>query len=101
VELPRHQLVFEDAGFSLNAIQRAAYRFIDRLTVDVVHEDSRFCCSVRIPPSAEGTAEEVLADFRIEVLDQSLRERIRAETADTRNLILAVAFSNTDLVPPG
>jgi len=39
----------------------------------------------------------VLADFRNEVLDQVLRERIRAETVEVRNLVLAAAFSKTGL----
>ena len=43
------------------------------------------------------SAEETLKDFRNEVLDQSLRERIRNETAEVRNLILSLAFSNTGL----
>ena len=42
-------------------------------------------------------ADEVVAEFRSEVLDQVLRERIRAETADVRNLVLALAFSKTGL----
>lgn len=94
-------MVFEDAGFSLDAIQRAAYRFSDRLSLDVTHEGHQFRCAVHILPSVETPVENVLADLRTEVLDQSLRERIRADTADARNLILALAFSNTDLVPPG
>jgi His-Xaa-Ser system protein HxsD len=40
----------------------------------------------------------LLADFRNEVVDQALRERIRDETQETRNLILALAFSHTGLV---
>jgi len=36
-------------------------------------------------------------DFKKEVLDQHLREKIKAETDDIRNLILSVAFSSTGL----
>ena len=39
-----------------------------------------------------------MAEFQNEVLDQVLRERIRNETKEVRNLILALAFSNTGLV---
>jgi His-Xaa-Ser system protein HxsD len=42
----------------------------------------------------------LVADFRNEVLDQVLRERIRAETSDIRNLVLALAFSRTGLADP-
>jgi His-Xaa-Ser system protein HxsD len=39
----------------------------------------------------------LVSELRCEVLDQVLRERIRAETADVRNLVLALAFSRTGL----
>ena len=47
---------------------------------------------------SDADAEALVAEFRNEVLDQVLRERIRIETQEARNLILAVAFSGTGLV---
>ena len=38
-----------------------------------------------------------MSEFRNEVLDETLRERIRDDTKEVRNVILALAFSNTGL----
>ena len=55
-------------------------------------------CTLHFSPNAADDVEAILAEFRNEVLDQTLRERIRGETQEVRNLILALAFSNTGLV---
>jgi His-Xaa-Ser system protein HxsD len=46
------------------------------------------------------TVSEEIESFRVEVLDQTLRERIRAETEPIRTMILAQAFSRTGVVDP-
>lgn len=87
---------FDRAGHSVDAIQRAAYRFSDRLSCEIAVTEGSV--EVRATLLDEGAdADLLVADFRNEVLDQVLRERIRAETGDVRNLILAVAFSRTGL----
>lgn len=87
---------FDRAGHSVDAIQRAAYRFSDRLSCEIAATEGSV--EVRAAVLDEGAdADLLVADFRNEVLDQVLRERIRAETGDVRNLILAVAFSRTGL----
>ena len=97
--MSEHNLSFDLAGHSIDAVQRAAYRFSDRLSCEISEEPGRIKVSVYL---ADGTeeAEGVLADFRNEVLDQVLRERIRTETGEVRNLVLALAFSKTGLVEP-
>jgi His-Xaa-Ser system protein HxsD len=90
------ELTFETSLHSGDAIQRAAYALSDRISCDVAVERDRFRCTLHLPPEADVDA--TLADFRNEVLDQTLRERVRNETHDVRNLILALAFSNTGLV---
>lgn len=90
-------LSFDRRGHSLDAVQRAAYRFSDRLSCDVSEGAERIEVTVYFDHDAE-EAEALLADFRNEVLDQVLRERIRAETGDVRNLVLALAFSKTGLI---
>lgn len=87
---------FDRAGHSLDAVQRAAYRFSDRMSCDIAEGDEAIEVKLHIAEDQED-ADSLLADFRNEVLDQVLRERIRAETADVRNLVLALAFSKTDL----
>jgi His-Xaa-Ser system protein HxsD len=90
------ELSFDASAHTLDAIQRAAYRFCDRFSIDLRREEDAFICTLFFPDDQTAT-EGTIADFRSEVLDQVLRERIRAETEGTRNLILALAFSKTDL----
>ena len=85
------QLTFTAADHSVDAIQRAAYRLCDRLSIDLVNESG--VIQVIIHPVAGQDTALVCHEFRVEVLDQVLRERIRNETADVRNLILAHTFS--------
>ena len=59
--------------------------------------DESFVCVLTFV-NDEPSDEESAAAFRNEVLDQVLRERIREETAAARNLILALAFSQTGTV---
>jgi His-Xaa-Ser system protein HxsD len=91
-------LSFETSAHSLDAIQRAVYRLSDRLSCDVETVGAAFRCMLHFSSEDESEVEQALADFRNEVLDQVLRERIRAETTEARNLILALAFSQTGLV---
>lgn len=95
--MSEHSLSFDRRGHSLDAVQRAAYRFSDRLSCDVSEGAEAVEVTVHLSGDA-GEAEAILSDFRNEVLDQVLRERIRAETGDVRNLVLALAFSKTGLI---
>jgi His-Xaa-Ser system protein HxsD len=94
----QRQVTFEASLHSADAIQRAVYRLSDRLSCDVAIEGSLVRCTLHLPVGSEDEVEALLADFRNEVLDQTLRERVRGETQEVRNLILALAFSNTGLV---
>ncbi|MBA3867090.1 MAG: His-Xaa-Ser system protein HxsD [Solirubrobacterales bacterium] len=95
--MSEHRLSFASSAHSVDAVQRAAYRFSDRLSCDISERPDAVEVIVHL---ADDTSEPeaVLADFRNEVLDQVLRERIRAETGDVRNLVLALAFSRTGLI---
>lgn len=92
------ELEFDTSASSLDAVQRAAYRFSDRLSSELTLDGTLIRCVLHFSPDAADDIEATVADFRNEVLDQTLRERIRGETQDVRNLILALAFSNTGLV---
>jgi His-Xaa-Ser system protein HxsD len=91
-------LTFEAALYSADAIQRAAYNLADRISCDIATEDERYRCTIHLSDASEADVEALLADFRNEVLDETLRERVREQTHDVRNLILALAFSETGLV---
>ncbi len=94
----RQLLTFDGSMHSADAIQRAAYKFSDRLSCELAVEDTVICCTLYLSKEAPEVLQATIADFRNEVLDQTLRERIRDETQEARNLILALAFSKTGLV---
>lgn len=90
---------FDANVHSVDAVQRAAYRFSDRLSCEVSNGGGSIEVVLHLDEDAD--AETLVAEFRNEVLDQVLRERIRSETEDVRKLILAMAFSQTRLADPG
>ena len=95
------ELTFDPVAASVDAVQRAAYRLSDRLSIDLVAGDRRIECVAHIESDDVAVADAVVAELRKLVLDEVLRERIREETAEVRNVILAVAFSQTGLTDQG
>lgn len=91
------RLELDAAVYSLEAVQKAAYRFIDRLTVLISQDQGTVVCEVDLVKGVQTPLEDVLANFKRELLDQQLRLQIKRETEPTRNLILAYAFSRTGL----
>lgn len=91
------RLALDEAVYSLETVQKAAYRFIDRLTILISREDGQIVCE--LSPVADRTQafQSVIDDFKRELLDQQLRAQIKAETEAVRNLILALAFSRSGL----
>jgi len=83
--------------YCLEAVQKAAYRFIDRLTVLIENDGDELACNIDPVVGHEAQFEEHIADFKREILDQQLRKQIKEETEPVRNLILAYAFSRTGL----
>jgi His-Xaa-Ser system protein HxsD len=92
------EVAFSTEGHSVDAIQRAAYRLSDRLSLELAVEHEAYRCKLHLDVQDDAGADVLLAGFRNEVLDQVLRERIRSETEEARNLILAAAFSGTGLI---
>jgi len=92
---------FDCRAYDLLSIQKAAYKFGDR-------------CHVLISPDEENTYVDVVlqakrtldnprflaGEFCNEVLDQQLRQIVAKETAGVRDLLLAQAFSRTNLITP-
>jgi His-Xaa-Ser system protein HxsD len=90
---------FDSRVFSLTAIKKASYRFIDKFTNDIVLTGSEITCVLNFSPSYSAAASKfIVEDFKKEVLDQDLRITISSETENVRNLILAHAFSRTSLI---
>jgi His-Xaa-Ser system protein HxsD len=90
---------FDDRVYSLDSIKKAAYRFIDKFSVDFNLAKQTICCTLNFSANITSEAASLILDnFKREVLDQDLRGRIAIETEGVRNLILAHAFSKTSLV---
>ena len=97
---PRQALVrFDNRVFSLPAVKKAAYKYINSFTADINLEENEIVCALTFTsPANEELSSRLIEDFKKEVLDQDLREQIKAETAPIRNLIFALAFSKTGIV---
>jgi His-Xaa-Ser system protein HxsD len=96
------QIDLDLAAFSIEAIKRAAYRYSDRFAFDMAVVAGKAACTLTFEDSkGPEFIEATISAFRKELLDQDLRIAIRAETEGVRNLILAHAFSRTDLVSNG
>jgi His-Xaa-Ser system protein HxsD len=93
-------LHFDVLAHPVDVVQRAAYRFSDRISVELVRDGDTVVCRVFGRDGAPLSG-ELLHELRAEVVDQALRARIREETAGVRNLILAVAFSRTPVAGGG
>ncbi|BCY09925.1 His-Xaa-Ser system protein HxsD [Actinoplanes sp. L3-i22] len=91
---PDAVIVLDAAAHPIDAVQRAAYRFSDVFTVEVSGSGDEISCRLF---ARDRWSPRWAHDFRAEVLDQVLRARIRAETEQVRNVVLAVAFSRTGL----
>jgi His-Xaa-Ser system protein HxsD len=86
--------------YRLAAVQKAAYRCADRFTA-VLETQQDHILQVSLvfrPGTSESEALEGARFFYEELLDQELREQIGEETQAIRALIIAQAFSRTDLV---
>ena len=87
---------FDQATTQLEALQRAVYALAGVMTADISAAGDRYVCTL-FPRGESADLAELSHRLRSEVNDQELRLRIAAETEPLRNLIFAVAFSQTGL----
>lgn len=91
-------LAFDERVYSVETIQKASYRFINKLTVDFELNDNAILCHLTFDGNhSESSLQKLEANFKKEILDQHLRQLISKETETVRNLILSATFLNTDL----
>lgn len=91
-------LRFDSRVFSLPAVKKAAYKYINSFTTDInLVEDQIVCALTLTSPANEERSSRLIEEFKKEVLDQDLREGIKTETEPIRNLIFALAFSKTGI----
>lgn len=91
------KIEIDEQIYSIEAVQKAAYRFIDRLTILITKTNGMLVCEVDPVSGTEPQFESNLSNFKRELLDQQLRKQIKEETESARNLILAYAFSRSGL----
>lgn len=99
-EMSEHRITFDTECYSVDAVERALYRLSDRFASDVAVDEGVLRCTLFLRTEDPEQVAAAISDLRNEVLDETLRARIRDETKEVRNLILALAFSNTGLVDP-
>lgn len=91
-------LKFDERAYSVEAVQKAAYRHMNALLVGISLCDGLIQCSIKPTSVTLGDAFDLaLENFQKEVLDQQLRLKLKAETESVRNFILGIAFSRTGL----
>jgi len=90
------EISFDRSTTELDALQRAAYAVADLMTVDIRASATDYICAL-FPRRAGLDEDELKHRIRTEVIDQALRLRIAKETEPIRNLIFALAFSETGL----
>ena len=91
------KLQLDERIYCLEVVQKASYRFIDRLTILISKASGQLICEIEPVLGAEAQLDEHVANFKRELLDQQLRKQIKDETEPARNLILAYAFSRSGL----
>jgi His-Xaa-Ser system protein HxsD len=86
--------------YRLSAVQKAAYKLAEKCTVVLGGVDVNSLPITFLFPRAtsETEATEIARLFFQDLLDQELREHIAEETRPLRALLLAHAFSRTDLI---
>lgn len=89
--------------YSLEAVKKTAYKFAGRAAIRIEQDGGNSVQVVFSFPESLQTSspDKVIADFSTELLDQDLREIVKKETVLVRNLILAHAFSRTNLAEKG
>ena len=92
----------DESIYSRDALLRACYWLTDRCYVFIVREDEhRYAVQLRSKSTTEDL-QAIAGEFENRLLDQQLRLDIARETASLRELIVAKAFADTDLLddPP-
>ncbi len=94
------EITFSPGIYSLDTIKKASYKFTDLLAFEFAQAPTGEIRVIlaAIKEKKQDELELIAKRFKNEVLDQDLRETIAKETEGIRNLILAQAFSKTDLL---
>jgi His-Xaa-Ser system protein HxsD len=91
------QLRLDSSIYSLEAVEKAVYRFSDRFAGVISKDEQNIVLDLSFNSDHDSMSETILFDFKKELLDQNLRLKIKTETESTRNLILSYTFSKSGL----
>lgn len=93
-------VIFDLSLHSETSIKKAIYKFAsDFSTLLEKTSENSITAYITFPASMDQDSKsKLLSALCNEVIDQDLREQIFVETEGTRNLILAQAFSKTNLL---
>jgi len=88
--------------YPLEVVLRTCHRFTDKFFLHVQWQDQdKGRLEVTLKSTTEGKdSGAAVGDFLNELLDQTVRQQVAEETEELRNLILAHALSETQLVRP-
>lgn len=95
------RLAIDTTVYRVTAVQKTAYRLARRMTLALGMLEGTRLSATLLPAVGAATpvkARELVELFYRELCDQELRESIGEQTKDVRALLLAHAFSRTDLV---
>ncbi|HEY1643966.1 MAG TPA: hypothetical protein VGG35_25090 [Streptosporangiaceae bacterium] len=98
-EVASSEIRFDKVTTELDALQRAVYALADLMTVSIGSSSREFVCTL-FARQPDADVVELEHRLRSELIDQTLRLRIARETEPVRNLIFALAFSQTGLADP-
>lgn len=100
-------LTISKTSHSAEAIHRAAYKIADLGSISLVESPEPQSWTVQLTPkpisnTASSTTNpnlmtQLLHEFQVHLSDEVLRETLNTKTAPLRNLILAHAYSNTQI----
>ena len=88
-------LELDASVYPTDVVEAASYRFIDKFSVVVSNTGDKLVLEITF--DGKSNAEQLTQLFKKELLDQKLRNKIRSETAQVRNLVIAYAFSRSGL----
>lgn len=92
------QITYDKQSYDAEALQKAAYRGLNYLTLEYTVDEANYYCILR--PNKDISNDDFNAaveEYRKDVVDYQLRRKIKLETEPVRNLILGIAFSQTGL----
>jgi His-Xaa-Ser system protein HxsD len=94
-----YSIKFSSELYSAECLKKSAYKYIDKFSLSIQPKNGQFECELNFEESlSQNAIEQIVDDFKKEILDQDLRQIIKKETEPVRNLILAHTFSKTGLI---